>query len=368
MAKKEKIAPAIGDLFDPPAPAPLPSPVKALRTRPDSESLYFDGPYREFEYNDGIHLADSVLWFDCQRRNEMSFLSSPLAGDVGRNRQILSTEATYRIATKGKGRMEVLTGPYGHSFQLGSLKLSMYPAGHVLGSAQLLVERQKRRVVFASEVSLRKSATAEAIQIAKCNTLALRATYGLRVYSFPPRQEVLQQLRSFIDKCLAGRSTPVLIANRIGMAQELMVELGNAGYKLRVHRSVHEIAKVYAELGVTIPAYKKFNNAVSKDEVLIFPPILRQHSSLRKLKDYRTAFVGSRAVEASYVYSLRVDESFPLSDTADFADLLRYVKKTGADEVYLTGGYVDEFAEALRDEGLRVYDLTPPKQLSLFMG
>ncbi len=321
---------------------------------------------RAFEYSGGIHLCDSVLWCDADRKRDLSFISHAHAGYTGKSRRILATDKTLRILTRASGKVEALTSPYRRSFTLGALELEMHPAGHVLGSAQLLITCAGRRLVYTSDFSPHRGHTREPAYPIPCDVLVVPATYGLPIYRFPPQEEVLASLCQFIDRCLESHSTPVLIANQIGTAQELIHGLGSAGYQLRVHRSIYDIARIYRGLGVDLPAFRRFQGSHSREDVVIFPPILKKHASIRSLKNPVTAMVTGRAIEEGFLFRHRVDAAFPFSDTADHQDLITFVKATGAREVYLTGGYVDEFGAELRNLGSRVHTLVPPKQLPLF--
>lgn len=325
----------------------------------------FGGPYRDFEHVGGIHLTDSILWCDADRKNGLNFLSSALAGDIGKNRRVLATEATERIVARGKGKLDVLTAPYDKPLTVGELKLSLHPSGHMLGGAQLRIEREGRVVVYAGEIWARPSVTALAAVTIPCQAIALPATYGRRPFTFPPREEVLEALRTFIDGTLAARRTPVLLTPPIGIGQELLATLGRAGYKLRVHRQVADVAKIYEALGIAMPAHKRFSSRVARGEVLLLPLILRA-SVEAQVPDARVALVGPKGIDAGYVHRLGVADAFPLSNVADRADLLQFVQATGAEEVFLTGGYIDELGEDLRDQGLRVHGLLPREQLELF--
>ncbi len=381
--RKPTAASQTGDLFaprparvepvepEPRAPTPPPAspaevPLEPPPAQSKRESLYFDEPFREFEHNGGVHLADSILWCDADRRHDLCFISHAHADYIGKNRRILATDQTVRILTRGTGKIDSLTSPYRRSFTLGPLELEMHPAGHVLGSAQLLITRDGRRIVYTSDVNTRVTATAEAAEPIPCDVLAIPATYGLPMYRFPPREEVIGKIERFVADCLEDRATPVLIANQIGTAQELMQILGKAGHRLRVHRSIFDVAKVYKEHGIDLPGSRRFQGSPAKDEVVIFPPILRRHASIRRLRKYRTALVTGRALDEGFVHRHRVDAAFPLSDSADHTELLAFIEGTGAAEIYLVGGHIEEFGETLRARGHRVYSLIPPQQLSLF--
>ncbi|MEM7676723.1 MAG: hypothetical protein AAF449_12040, partial [Myxococcota bacterium] len=115
------------------------STVRADAEAAVDRTMYYDEPFRAFEYNGGIHVTDSVLWCDTDRRNDLVFISHSHADYVGKNRRILATDKTVRMLTRGTGKIDALTSPYRRQFTLGPLALQMFPSGHVLGAAQLLI-------------------------------------------------------------------------------------------------------------------------------------------------------------------------------------------------------------------------------------
>lgn len=322
------------------------------------------GSFRDFEHAGGIHLSQSILWCDANRRSGLNFLSSANAGEIGKNRRFLCTEATSVLAARGKGKLDVLVAPYGKTLKIGELELQLEPSGHMLGGAQLVIRREGRVVVFAGDVSVRPSATSVTGEAVPCDVLALSATHAPRGLRFPPRAEVLEALRSFVVATLENRQNPLLLAPPLDVGPELCVLLGRAGFKLRVHRQIADILKSYGQLGVHLPPLKRLGKSVRRGDVIVAPPILR--TQLEALGDLRVALVGPRAVDAAFVHQARVTHAFPLSNVADGSELLDFVLRTGASEVFLTGGETVDFGDALRAQGVRVRDLRPREQLELF--
>ncbi len=361
------------DLFEasaprsaPPVPPPEPTEESDPPPLPATES-FFDQPFREFEHRGGgVHLADSVLWFDADRKRELSFISSAHSDFIGKNRRILATDQTVKILTKGTGRIDALTSPYRRSFMLGPLQLEMHPAGRMLGSAQLLVQRDGRRILYTNDFITQRLSTCERARPIDCDVLALPATYGRPAYRFPPREEAIEQIVDFVERTFDDKSTPVLLAPKLGTAQELIYLLSKRGLRIRAHRSIHDVAKVYATLGVDVLAARRLQGQPARDEIVVVPPILRHDMQVRRIKRFRTALISGRAVEPDHVLHMRVDEAFALGEAADYRELVDYVRATGAREVYVTSGYAEELSDELRRTGLRLYPVVPPEQLPLF--
>src|SRR6185503_7499893 len=110
--------------------------------------------------------------------------------------------------------------------------------------------------------------------------------------------------------------------------------------KLRVHGSIYDVAKIYKELGISLPGSRRFAGTPARDEVVIFPPILRKHAAIRKLRKSQTALVSGSAADAGFAFRHRVDHAFVLSDCADYEELVNFIIETGAHEVYLSSGYI----------------------------
>jgi putative mRNA 3-end processing factor len=313
-----------------------------------------------------VHLTDSVLWFDADRKRELSFISSAHADFIGKHRRILATEQTVRILTRGSGRVDALTSPFRRPFTLGPLQLEMHPAGRMLGAAQLLVTRNDRRILYTSDFLTQRLSTAERARPVPCDVLALPATFGQRHFRFPERDEVLERILSFVDDALEQKAHPVLLVPPMGPAQELMYLLGKRGYRLRAHRSIHDVAKAYIQLGQNLLGAKRLQGTPAKDEVVLAPPILRHDATIRNIAKRRVALISGRALEPGFAFRHRVDAAFPFAEAADHRELLDFVVGCGASEVVLTQSSDETFAEDVRRLGIRCRSLVRPEQLPLF--
>lgn len=345
---------------------PQPAPRSAEAAPAPSGPSFFGRPFREFEYSGGVHLADSVLWCDADRKRDLSFISSAHVDVMGKNRRILSTDETLKILTRGTGRIDALTSPYRRSFTLGPLELEMHPSGRMLGAAQLLVVRNGRRILYTNDFLTQRLATAERAHPRPVDVVALPATFGQPNLVFPPREEVFEDIRGFIDRSFEEKATPVLVVPPLGPAQELMYLLGKRGYRIRAHRSIFDVGKIYIQLGVNLLNAKRLQGAPARDEVVLVPPILRHSAPVRKIKNPRTAWIGGRAVDPGHVHRTRVDAAFPFGEAPDFHELVDFVEQCDPSEVYVTTGEAEALASRLAHRGRRVLPLVQPEQLALF--
>jgi putative mRNA 3-end processing factor len=316
----------------------------------------------------GLHLVGTPLSLDATRKSPLSFVSHGHADHIARHERTIATAATLRFMTHRLGTLKApLPAPYGRPFDLGPLSLELLPAGHILGSAQLRVIREDgRRIVYTGDINFAPSLTAEPTQVAECDTLIIESTFGHPRYVFPPREEVLGEVESWVRRHLERGAVPVLLGYPLGKSQEAMKYLSGRGFPLVAHASIYEVTKLYAELGVPIEPVRRFEGRVEPGEVLFFPPHLARGGGLAPLWPRATAVLTGWALDgpgAARRYG--ADVAFPLSDHADCPSLVRYVKATGARDVITLHGFAEELAQVLRAEGLDARPLGKPQQLAL---
>ena len=316
-----------------------------------------------------MHVAGSGLFLDARRRRACAFVSHAHADHLGRHDRTIATAATAALARHRLGdrlRGEVLPAEYRRPFGLGELTLELFPAGHVLGSAQIRVTNGSGLALgYTGDLCLEPTFTAEPAEVMGCDVLLLESTFGLPRYAFPPKEEVLASVRRFVDDALADGVTPVLLGYSLGKAQEILKHLGERGYPCRAHPTVHAVNRVYESLGVSLPNVGPLGpEGPGRGEVVVAPPHLSRSQAMARIRRRRTAILTGWALDGSHRFRA-VDAAFPLSDHADFPALLRYARASGAGRVYTLHGHAEPLAQALRRQGIRAEPLLPEAQLEL---
>jgi putative mRNA 3-end processing factor len=311
----------------------------------------------------GLRVRGHALYLEPRGRPPMGFLAHARGTFTVLPERTVATAPTVALLEAAQPRAlrrtAALPAAYGKPFALGSLRLTVHPAGHVLGSAQLRCEGEGLDLVYAGDIGgsgRRASLTAEPREQLECETLALRALYGHPRYLFPPREELLERVRAFVDKSLRDGRTPVLVAAAVGAAQDLVAYLGDRGRTLRVHPTAYRACEVYAASGV---ALKNFARLGSEGEVVLVPPTARL--SRLELGEHRVCALSGRAVDG-----IRgADEAIPLSDHAGFDELVDYAVRSHAQRVFAVQGYAEELAAALRQRKIEAVAVREHHQLRL---
>ena len=305
----------------------------------------------------GLRLRGTQLYLDPIGRPQLGFLAHARGARATLPERTVATAATVALLEAAQPRALRRAAPlpaaWRKPFSLGSLTLTLYPAGHVLGSAQLLCQLAGGAILYTGDLGGagdRAPSTAERQEHVACDTLLLRATYGHPRYSFPARGEVLEDLSRFVAAALAERRTPVVLAASLGGAQEAMRHL--AAHELRVHPAPLRFAEVYRSQGVELPKVHGLG-VVQPGQIMLLPAHPRSRRYVMDGGAYRVCILSGRAVEPGYAAQIGVDRALPISDHAGFTDLVEYAAQSGASRVFTVHGYAEDLARALRDRGLR---------------
>jgi putative mRNA 3-end processing factor len=319
-----------------------------------------------------LRVAGTALHLDAQRRAACAFVSHAHGDHIGRHDRTIATTATLALMNHRLGepkrarKAEQLPVAFRQPFGLGSQTLELFPAGHVLGSAQLRVTLEDGRTLgYSGDLCTDTPCAAEPAEVMPCDTLVLESTFGKPRYVFPPKEETLAAIRRFCDDALSDGVTPVLYGYALGKAQEILAYLSGAGYACRCHPVVHAINRIYEAHGVALPGVRPIDaEGVAAGEVVVVPQQLAWSPAMKAVKRRRTAALTGWAIDGERMFR-GVDAAFPLSDHCDFPSLLAYARATGASRIFTIHGATDELAGALRKQGIRAEPLREGSQLEL---
>ncbi len=317
-----------------------------------------------------LRVTGSSLHLDATRRVECAFVSHAHGDHIGRHDRTIATSATlalmrHRLGEPKRRKTEHLPASFRAPFGLGELTLELFPAGHVLGSAQVRVTRNGVALGYSGDLCTEPTHAAERAEVMGCDVLVVESTFGHPRYVFPPKEETLAAIRRFVDDALTDGVTPVLLGYALGKAQEILKYLSDHGYACRAHPVVHAVNRLYEEHGVALPNVRALGpEGAGPGEVVVCPPHLARSPAMQGVRRRRTAILTGWAIDGGRFFR-GVDAAFPLSDHADFPSLVRYAKATGAARVFTVHGHEDELAAALRKERVRAEPLREHLQLEL---
>lgn len=330
-------------------------------------------PWEIRQHKHGIHLPQIDWWLDANRPVPRAFVSHAHFDHFAAHKEIIATPATVRLMrARLRGRRTEHPLPFGQTEQLTpGTTITLHPAGHMLGSAQCLLNHERHgSLLYAGDFKLRPSRAAEPCAILQAGTLIIETTFGKPRYVFPPAEKILDDIIAFCRDTLDSGATPVLYAYSLGKSQEVLASLAGAQLPILLHPETHRITRVCESLGATFPPYAPFDPdpRALAGRVVICPPQTENSAFLKKIPARRTAMISGWAIDRSTTYRMRCDAAFPLSDHADYSDLLRYVELVRPRIVYTTHGCTAEFSKTLRDQGIEAWPLDKNTQLDISFG
>jgi putative mRNA 3-end processing factor len=308
-----------------------------------------------FHYDRGLKITAIDLAVDCRRRQPRGFISHAHTDHMARHELAFCTPATAALYQRRYGVRPTRHMPLGQSIEFGEIRLEAHPAGHVLGSAMLLVDDGKQRMLYTGDFKLSPSATAESAAPPRAEELIMESTYGDPRYRLPPREDSIAQLIALVTQALDSGRTPVIEAYVLGKAQEVTKILTSHGIRVAQHPLVHEISEVYEQHGCHLGATYRYDGAPDGAAV-VAPPRWQKGASLPGIR--RAVRIGVTGWAADPDWALRkgYDYGVPLSDHADYDELIECIERVGPSVIYCTHG-PKEFVARLRKLGHNAYAL-----------
>jgi len=314
-------------------------------------------------YSGGILLPDQGLWMDPRRKKPFAIVSHAHGDHVARHSTFLATPATIALIRVRMGDAlanRALPLPYGEIHSGPNYQIRLHPAGHVLGSAMVEIEVASERFLYTGDFKTRPGLSTEAIQIPEAEHLLMETTFGSPQYTFPPFEDSCAQIHTFCNDALADGKTPVLLAYSLGKAQEVLKILESRSEALMVHRSIRELNQVYQQFGCNLPVTRPLDFLNLSGCIAVIPPAV-----LKKLprNNCATAMISGWGIDPAARFRYGVDAVLPLSDHADYNELLDFVAQVAPRKVYTTHGYDQAFAAELRRRNYDAWSLSGRDQL-----
>lgn len=249
-----------------------------------------------------------------------------------------------------------LTGlAYGERLRLGEVWLSLHPAGHVLGSAQVRMETPDGTVwVVTGDYKRDPDPTAEPFEVVPCDTLITEATFGLPVYRWPATSEVAREIVAWWDANRAEGVTSLLFCYAFGKAQRLIAEIGRHTDRPVVqHGAVATVTDTYRAQGYPLVNALRQSEVMDKafyeTALVLAPPSAFRSPWMKKFKAVSTGFASGWMAVRGNRRRRGYDRGFVVSDHADWPGLLQTVRESGARTVYVTHGQKDVLARYLQE-------------------
>jgi Cft2 family RNA processing exonuclease len=319
-----------------------------------------------FHFDNGLFLTQAGLAVDVRRRQPRSFVSHAHTDHIARHEVALATPTTGKLYRHRLGRHHrVVEMPYRQPLDFGGMRLTALPAGHCLGSAMLLAEDGERSLLYTGDFKLGSSATSEETDLPHADVLIMESTFGLPRYRMPPREKTIALLLEIATSALADGKTPVIHAYPLGKSQEVTKLLTSQCIPVLQHPAIYAVSRIYEECGMKLGDVGVYTGQPLDGHAIVTLPRGMSEFRLPNLRKTVTIAPTGWAIDPGTKYRWGVDHAIPLSDHADFDQLLETVRRVDPKEVHCTHGPA-EFVDHLRDLGFNAFPLAPRRQRQLF--
>ena len=255
--------------------------------------------------------------------------------------------------------------PYGETIDHFGVRVSLHPAGHVLGSAQVRLEHEGRvwvasgdyYVAGATDDPGEDNATCAPFEPVRCHCFITESTFGLPIYRWRPQRELFADVDAWWRaNAEAGRAS-LLMGYSFGKAQRILAGIDSSIGPIVVHGAVEPLNRAYRAAGVALPETLRVTDvadkATLKRALVIAPPSVQNSTWVRRFGDPSDAFASGWMQLRGARRRRGVDRGFVLSDHADWPGLQRAIAASGAERVIVTHGYEAVMVRWLQQQGLQ---------------
>jgi putative mRNA 3-end processing factor len=269
---------------------------------------------------------------------------------------LASREGRHILRTRLGNEASIQLLEYGEVLTLDGIRLSLHPAGHILGSAQVRIEHRGHVTVFSGDYKIQPDPTCTPFELLQCHRFITESTFGLPVYRWDEPERVFEEIRAWWRSNREAGRASVILAYALGKAQSVLMGLDPSMGPVYTHGLVEEMNRRYRMSGVGLPNTLPVEKAAKKSDfsraIIVAPPSARGTDWLRQFGEHSTALASGWMRVRGMRHRRGVDRGFVLSDHADWPGLMETIAATGADEVHVTHGFVAPVVRMLREKGI----------------
>jgi putative mRNA 3-end processing factor len=272
---------------------------------------------------------------------------------------------SYLASQAGADLLRLRLGPepaieplsYGETLDINGVQLSLHPAGHMLGSAQVRLEYRGQVWVVSGDYKTAADPTCQGFEPVRCHTFVTESTFGLPIYRWQTSEFIFAEINEWWQaNAQAGRAS-VLLGYALGKAQRVLSGVDATIGPIFTHGAVEKANVVYRSRGLSLPptavATQQPKQTSWGTALIVAPPSARGTPWLRKFGNFSTALASGWMQIRGARRRRALDRGFPLSDHADWPGLLTSIEATRAERVLVTHGYTSVMVRWLAEQGVQ---------------
>ena len=249
---------------------------------------------------------------------------------------------------------------YNEPININGVKVSFHPAGHIIGSAQIRMEYKGKVAVVSGDYKLENDGLSTVFEPVKCHEFVTESTFGLPIYKWASTEKLNESMQNWVLNNQQIGKTSVFVGYSLGKAQRILNAVSGIA-PIYTHYSITKLNQAYENAGIQLPHYESLDFRESVQHVnkgiVIVPPSLVDTNVLKKIPNMVYAVCSGWMQVRGARRWRSADAGFAVSDHADWDDLLKAVKETNAEKVYVTHGQTAVFAKYLNENGIEAVEL-----------
>ncbi|MFT3814368.1 MAG: ligase-associated DNA damage response exonuclease [Acidovorax sp.] len=253
------------------------------------------------------------------------------------------------------GEQDIRTLAYGEQRRFGAVTVSLHPAGHILGSAQVRVQRGSEVWVFTGDFKRQHDPTCAPFEVLSCDVFICEATFAFPVYAWPATADEMGRVLAWRAQCAQQGKAAILYAYSLGKAQRILAELaGRLQQPVLLHGAMARGVEVYRRAGIALaptqlvmdlPEHSDFSG-----RLVLAPPSARDSAWTRRFRSFEQAMASGWMQLRGNRRRGNLQRGFVISDHADWHALIRTIRECGARRVLATHGNTDALIPYLEQE------------------
>lgn len=244
---------------------------------------------------------------------------------------------------------------YGQTTVINGVDFTFFPAGHIIGSAQIAVHYKGETWVVSGDYKLESDKTCEPFEPIKCQHFITESTFGLPVFKWTNTSSVIQEVNHWWHTNRSNGITSVLLCYSLGKAQRILSEIDSSIGSIFAHGAIFNMNAVLAQQGLVLPDVNHVTPETAKADLMgsliIAPPSVQNTTWLKRFKPFQIGITSGWMAIRGTRRRRNPDKAFVLSDHADWTGLNQAIEATGAEHIYVTHGYRHALANWQKELG-----------------
>lgn len=242
---------------------------------------------------------------------------------------------------------------YGEKLEMNGVMLSLHPAGHIPGSAQVRLEYKGKTVVISGDYKTEDDGLSQALEPVHCHEFVSECTFGMPIYKWQPQKEIFSDINVWWKQNAANGRNSVLFAYSLGKAQRIINNLDPSIGEVFAHGAIWNTNQALIANDVKVIDIPKVTQEIPKSRfkgaMVIAPPSAMGSPWMKQFSSYQTGICSGWMQVRGARRRRAADAGFVLSDHADWNGLITAIKATEAEKVYLTHGSTAVFGRYLEE-------------------